>query len=89
VCSHATIGLLEQCAGSRDLPGEELAGRSQLEHRASRDELDADLPLQRGDVLGHGGLAEVQPVGGSDERAFLSEGEESAETASVKCTSTA
>ena len=68
--ADAVVGLIEQRVGSSDVAGEELARRCELEGRSSGDQGDADLSFQGGDVLGHGGLAEVEPSSSTDEGAF-------------------
>ena len=78
--SNAAIGLLEQGAGPRDVVGEEASCWGECDRRPAADELDADFAFQRGDVFGHGRLAQVQPLRCTDERALLGEGDERPQT---------
>ena len=64
---HPTFGLIEQGAGPSDVAGEELPGRRELEGGSSGDQGDADLALERGDVLRDRRLAEVESSCCADE----------------------
>jgi hypothetical protein len=56
-CSHSVRGLPQQRVSAQDM-SREIFSRYRQRARAPIDQLDADLALDVGDVLGDGGLAD-------------------------------
>jgi hypothetical protein len=60
--------------------GEEASWWSECDRRPAADEGNAEFAFQRGDVFGHGGLAQVQPLRRADEGALFGERDERSQT---------